>query len=119
MIVFGKNSGFYGVVDLTSAACFAVETIDWMVDPIVLEVWFDEEAATEEIETGRRLWFLDLIYDVDFSLASNFEIFGFDNMFVVGAIENGEVFEKMLCLSLNADDISNGLFPFCYSWYWA
>ena len=99
------------MVDLISAACFAVETIDWIVDPIVLDVWFKEEAAYEDVDTGRRLWFLDLIYEVDFSRGSNFEIVDFYYI-IVGAIENGDVFEKMLCLSLNVDDINNGLFPF-------
>jgi hypothetical protein len=92
-----------------------------MVDPIVLKVWFYEEAATEEEETGRRWWwFLDLIYDVDFSLTSNFEIVvGLADVVDWGAIENGDVWEMMLCLSLNAVDISKGLFPFWNSCYWA
>lgn len=55
------------------------------------------------------------IYEVDFSLVSNFEIVDlvtYYELILAGAIENGEVFEKMLCLSLNAADISNGLVPF-------
>lgn len=55
------------------------------------------------------------IYEVDFSLASNFEIVDlvtYYELMLAGAIENGEVFEKMLCLSLNAADISSGLIPF-------
>ena len=101
---------------MISAACFAVDTIDWIVDPMVLEVWFDEDAATEEVDAGRRLWwFRDLIYEVDFSLAFELVV----GLVEGGAIEKGDVWEMMLCLSLNAVDINKGLFPFLNSCYWA